>query len=59
MARWIGEDVPGPKPKYFLQNFRPGRNIDPEFEARRPFPPEFLKMTEIKIKPYVAEFGIR
>jgi len=41
MARWIGEDVPGPKPKYFLQNFRPGRNIDPEFEARRPFPPEF------------------
>ncbi len=59
MARWIGEEVPGPKPKYFLQNFRPGRNIDPEFEARRPFPPEFFKKAEIKIKPYVAEFGIR
>lgn len=59
MARWIGEGVPGPKPKYFLQNFRPGRNIDLSFETRRPFPPEFFKEAEIKIKPYVSEIGIR
>lgn len=59
MARWIGEEIPGRKPKYFLQNFRPGKNIDPEFESRRPFPPEFFKEAEAKIRPYVAEFGIR
>jgi pyruvate formate lyase activating enzyme len=59
MARWIGEEVPGRKPKYFLQNFRPGRNIDPSFEARRPFPPEFFKEAEKKVKPFVSEFGIR
>jgi pyruvate formate lyase activating enzyme len=59
MARWIGQDIPGRKPKYFLQNFRPGRNIDPEFENLRPFPPEFFKEAENKIKPFVSGFGIR
>ena len=59
MARWIGEGVPGRKPKYFLQNFRPGKNIDPEFEDRRPFPSEFFKEAEARIRPYVSEFGIR
>jgi pyruvate formate lyase activating enzyme len=48
MAQWIG----GPsvssgskgerKPKYFLQNFRAERNIDPAFEQIKPYDDEFF-----------------
>lgn len=39
IAKWIG----GPKVKYYLQNFRPEKTIDPEFEKVKPFPKEFLE----------------
>jgi len=29
MARWIGQEIPGRKPRYFLQNFRPGKILIP------------------------------
>ena len=59
MAEWIGQRVPGKSPKYFLQNFRPERTIDPKFESLRPFPPEFFNEAIEKIKLFVPECKIR
>jgi len=39
IAKWIG----GPNVKYYLQNFRPEKTIDPEFEKIKPFEDNFLK----------------
>lgn len=57
MARWIG----GGKnpPKYFLQNFRPERTIDPAYENIRPYPDEFFKEMLEKIKFYFSECKLR
>jgi pyruvate formate lyase activating enzyme len=59
MAKWIGQEVPGMPPKYFLQNFRPERNIDPKFETKKPFPPEFFIEALEKIKPFVSDCHLR
>lgn len=59
MAKWIGQDIPGRLPKYFLQNFRPGRNIDPKFENFKPFNDEFFTAVLAKIKPYVPDSHLR
>jgi pyruvate formate lyase activating enzyme len=59
MAKWIGQEVPGIPPKYFLQNFRPERTIDPEFENKRPFPPEFFNEALELIKPFVPDCRVR
>lgn len=59
MAKWIGQDIPGRSPKYFLQNFHPGRNIDPKFENLRPFGPEFFDQALAKIKPFVPDCRLR
>ena len=59
MAKWIGQDVPGRPPKYFLQNFRPGRNIDPKFENFKPFDDEFFAAALAKIKPFVPDAHLR
>jgi len=40
ITRWIG-----PAKKYYLQNFRAEKTIDPEFEKIKPYPQEY--MTEI------------
>jgi len=59
MAKWIGQDVLGRPPKYFLQNFKPGRNIDPRFENLKPFDNEFFTAALAKIKPYVPSVRLR
>jgi pyruvate formate lyase activating enzyme len=59
MARWIGQEVPGRKPKYFLQNFRPEKTIDPKFEQYRPFPPEFFNEAILRIGSLVASCRVR
>ena len=59
MAEWIGKLIPGRPPKYFLQNFRPERTIDPEFEKLRPFLPEFFARAQELIKPFVPDCRIR
>jgi len=59
MARWIGQEVPGRKPKYFLQNFRPEKTIDPKYENFRPFPPEFFTEAISKIGLLVASCRVR
>lgn len=59
MAEWVGKTIPGRSPKYFLQNFRPERTIDPKFETLKPFPPEFFKEAIEKIKPFVPDCRLR
>jgi len=59
MAKWIGNEITGKAPKYFLQNFRPERNIDPKFETERPFPPEFFNVALEKIKPFAVVCRLR
>jgi len=39
IAKWIG----GPNVKYYLQNFRPEKTIDPAFEKIQPFKTVFLE----------------
>jgi len=48
IAKWIG----GENVKYYLQNFRPEKTIDPKFEKVRPYPDEFLKEIAEEISPY-------
>jgi pyruvate formate lyase activating enzyme len=47
MAQWVG----GGKtlPKYFLQNFRPERNIDPAYSGIKPYSDEFFTRVSVKI----------
>ncbi len=59
MARWIGQEVPGRKPKYFLQNFRAERNIDPEFEKLKPLDDDFFDLALEKIRPFVPDCRLR
>mgnify|MGYP001597998545 CR=1 FL=1 len=48
IANWIG----GKNVKYYLQNFRPEKTIDPEFEKVKPYKEEFLKEIAKEISPY-------
>jgi pyruvate formate lyase activating enzyme len=55
IAKWIG----GPNVKYYLQNFRPEKTIDPEFEKVKPFPKEFLESIVKEISPYFKTCQLR
>lgn len=55
IAKWIG----GPNVKYYLQNFRPEKTIDPEFEKIKPFKKEFLEEIAKEISPHFKECKIR
>jgi len=48
IAKWIG----GPDVKYFLQNFRAEKTIDPEFEKVKPFSKVFLGDIVKEISPH-------
>jgi pyruvate formate lyase activating enzyme len=48
IAKWIG----GEKEKYYLQNFRAEKTLDPEFVKRKPYPDQYL----IEIKNAVSPF---
>lgn len=48
IAKWIG----GKNVTYYLQNFRPEKTIDPEFEKIRPFENKFLEDIVKEISPY-------
>ncbi len=48
IAKWIG----GENVKYYLQNFRAEKTIDPEFEKVKPFSKEFLEEIAKEISPY-------
>jgi len=48
IAKWIG----GKNVKYYLQNFRPEKTIDPDFEKIKPYKEEYLKEIAKEISPY-------
>jgi pyruvate formate lyase activating enzyme len=54
MAKWIR----GAK-RYYLQNFRPEKTIDPEFEKIKPYPQEFLLEIRNAIAPFFEVCQIR
>jgi len=54
MAKWIS----GAK-KYYLQNFRPEKTIDPKFEKIKPYPPEYLLEIQKVIAPFFETCQVR
>lgn len=55
IAKWIG----GKNVKYYLQNFRPEKTIDPEFEKITPFKRDFLEGVVKEIAPYFKDCQLR
>jgi len=55
IAEWIG----GPNIKYYLQNFRAEKTIDPEFEEVKPFSREFLQEIVKEISPQFKDCALR
>jgi len=54
MAKWIR----GAK-RYYLQNFRPEKTINPEFEKIKPYPQEYLLEIQKAISPFFEICQIR
>jgi pyruvate formate lyase activating enzyme len=50
IARWIG-----PAPKYFLQNFKPEKTINPKFKKVKPYSQEYLLEIQKAAAPF---FGL-
>lgn len=55
IAEWIG----GPNVKYYLQNFRPEKTIDPEFEKIKPLDRKFLEGIAKDISPHFKDCQVR
>ena len=55
IANWIG----GKNIKYYLQNFRAEKTIDPEFEKVKPFSEEYLKGVVKEISPKFKDCRVR
>ena len=55
IAQWIG----GSKVKYYLQNFRPEKTIDPKFEKIKPYPDKYLIDIQKSIAPFFKTCKIR
>lgn len=54
IAHWIK-----PAPKYFLQNFKPEKTIDPKFEKIKPYPQEYILEIQKAISPFFDVCQIR
>jgi len=54
IARWIS-----PAKKYFLQNFRPEKTVDPSFEKIKPYPQEYLLEIQKAISPFFEICQVR
>jgi len=54
IANWIG-----PAKKYYLQNFRPEKTVDPRFEKIKPYPQEFLLEIQKAVSPLFEICQIR
>jgi len=54
IARWIS-----PAKKYYLQNFRPEKTIDPKFEKIKPYPQEYLLEIQRAIAPFFEICQVR
>jgi pyruvate formate lyase activating enzyme len=54
LSRWIG-----PGGKYYLQNFRPEKTVDPRFEKIKPYPDDYLVEIKNAIAPLFDVCEIR
>jgi len=54
IARWIG-----PAKRYYLQNFRPEKTVDPKFEKIKPYPQEYLLEIQKAISPFFEICQVR
>ncbi len=53
IGKWLSSLSPGQKlPKYYLQNFRPEKTIDPKLAKIKPYPQEFLLEIQKAISPF-------
>lgn len=60
IGKWLWEVNSNQKiPKYFLQNFRPEKTIDPSFEKIKPYPHEYLLEIQKSISPFFETCQIR
>jgi pyruvate formate lyase activating enzyme len=74
MAKWISQPTHlrpafakasankqgfGGQGRYYLQNFRPEKTIDPKFEKIKPYPPEFLLEIQKTIAPFFEICRVR
>ncbi len=55
ITKWIG----GPSIKYYIQNFRAEKTIDPKFEKVKPYPDKYLLNIQKSISPFFETCGIR
>jgi len=55
IAKWIG----GLNVKYYLQNFRPEKTLDPKFERIKPYPDKYLLNIQKAISPFFEVCKIR
>ncbi len=54
IAKWLS-----PAKKYYLQNFRPEKTIDPKFEKIRPYPDEYLPEIQKTISSFFEVCKVR
>ncbi len=54
IVRWIS-----PAKKYFLQNFRPEKTVNPKFEKIKPYPPKYLLEIQKAISPFFEICQVR
>ena len=54
IGRWLQNGA-----KYVLQQFRPGRTLDPDLRTLRPHPPEYLRELSRELAGYFAECTVR
>jgi len=54
----IAKDI-APAKRYYLQSFRPEKNIDPKFEKVKPYPQEFLLEIQKTISPFFETCQLR
>ena len=60
IGKWLSSLSPGQKlPKYYLQNFRPEKTIDPKFEKIKPYPQEYLLEIQKAISPFFEVCQVR
>jgi len=60
IGKWLSSLSPGQKlPKYYLQNFRPEKTLDPSFEKIKPYPQKYLLEIQKAISPFFEVCQVR
>lgn len=54
IAKWVS-----PTKRYYLQNFRPEKTVDPSFEKKRPYPDEYLLEIRKAVAPFFETCEVR